>query len=224
MLQACHGMVHLGSVLCLLAVGFAGDTCSAQDRAANREAKNLLHDTFTDANKKDLTKHKMNNGAGWKNFGSGYWEISRNRARITRRASQDVIAADAGASTGTLTCDLITPTPEARGMDAGLVVRLVDNDNYWLVAFRAHPVEIEIYEKVRGEYHSMYKSSFTFAPQTIYRIRVTVDDKKLTALINNVSQAQIMLEDGPAGTYWGLRDNSAPDRQPGWDNFKLSSP
>ena len=24
-------------------------------------------------------------------------------------------------------------------MDAGVVVRLVDNDNYWLVAFRGHP-------------------------------------------------------------------------------------
>jgi hypothetical protein len=210
----------------ILAVGVTfiafADTCSAQP--SNREAKNLLHDTFTDANKKDLAKHKMNNGPGWKSFGGGSWEISRNRARISRRASQDVIAADAGTSTGTLTCDLITPTPEARGMDTGLVVRLVDNDNYWLIALRAHPVEIEVYKKVKGEYHSLYKSSFTFAPQTIYRIRVTVDDKKLTALINNVSQAQIMLEDGPAGTYWGLRDNSAPDRQPGWDNFKLSSP
>jgi WD40 repeat protein len=188
----------------------------------------MLHDSFIDNDGTLLAQHRMRIAPGfkryqpgWQTHGTGSWIIRAYQAQADH-ANQSVVVVDPRASTGTLTCDLMTPATDAKGMDAGLVAGFVDNDNYWLVAFRAHPFNIEAYKKVNGAYHSLAHRAFTFEPHTSYRIKVVANGKTLTVFINNTQQVRVAIEDGPVGTQWGLRDNSTPGKQPGWSNFHLT--
>jgi hypothetical protein len=154
----------------------------------------LLADSFATDNGVPLATHWMNTGAGWQPFGTGIWRIYDKRARLAiPDEGQDVIAADAGAADATLTCDMLTPDIEGAGMDAGLIVRMVDNDNYWLVAYRQD--HLEVHRKLGGSFTSLGKESYDFKPKTTYHLKITVKGKTLTAYVNDKQLTQITMDD-----------------------------
>jgi hypothetical protein len=164
----------------------------------------------------------MNTGRIWEHYGTGSWQIHDERAKLAVRGSgQDVIAADAGAADVTLTCEMLTPTPGVTGMDAGLVVRLVDNDNYWLVAY--YPDQLVVYKKSAGAYKQLVGKRYDFKPKTAYRMKITLIGATLTAYVNATQQAQVTMDDFLKATRFGLRDHSAPNCQPSWDNFRVTA-
>src|SRR5262249_24097853 len=102
-----------------------------------------------------LVMHFMDVGRGWTEYGRGAWRIVGRQRKIAVHSPQDIVATDAGAADGILTCNMVTPASEVKGMDAGLIVRLVDNDNYWLIAY--YPDHLEIYKRKAGAYTSLLK-------------------------------------------------------------------
>ncbi len=181
-----------------------------------------LRDSFKGPNGVRLDFHLMDNGPGWTAYGTGEWRLYESLAKISVPRGQDVIAADAGKATVTLTCDLHTPEKDVKGLDAGLVVRLVDNDNYWLVALYQN--QIQVYKKAAGAFASLTTVPFAFQPKTTYPIKVIVADDLLTLFVGGKQQAQVKMDAFQNAAKFGLRDNSAPNRQPSWGNFQVASP
>ena len=99
---------------------------------------------------------------------------------------------------------------------------LVDNNNYWLVAL--YEKEIQVYKKAGGAYTSLTTVPFAFQPNTTYPIKVIVADDLLTVFVSGKQQAQVKMDAFQNATKFGLRDNSAPNRQPSWGNFQATSP
>jgi hypothetical protein len=186
------------------------------------KAEVRLRDSFKGPNGVRLDLHLMNNGAGWTEYGTGQWRLYDGFAKISVQRGQDVIAADAGKGMVTLTCDMRTPEKDVKGLDAGLVVRMVDNDNYWLVAL--YEKEIQVYKKAGGAYASMITVPFAFRPQRSYPIKVVVADDFLTVFVSGEQQARVKLDAFIDATKFGLRDNSAANRQPSWSNFQVTVP
>jgi hypothetical protein len=180
-----------------------------------------LRDSFKSPNGVRLDLHLMNNGAGWKEYGTGEWRLYDGFAKISVQRGQDVIAADAGKGTATLTCDMRTPEKDVKGLDAGLVVRMVDNDNYWLVAL--YEKEIQVYKKAGGAYASVITVPFGFRPKRSYPIKVVAADD-LTVFVSGKQQARVKMDALLDATKFGLRDNSAPNRQPSWSSFQVTVP
>jgi uncharacterized protein (TIGR03067 family) len=181
----------------------------------------FLKDDFKGDNGTLLTAHRMEKGSGWVEYGAGSWQLREGRAWITAQGPQDVIAADAGKADGTLTCEMFTPAGDVTGLDAGLITRMVDNDNYWLIAFYAD--DMQVYKKVNGGYTNLAKVPVAFRPAMTYRMKVTVKGNTLTTFVDGVQKMQVTMDAFPTATKFGLRDNSAAGRQPGWDKFQVSA-
>jgi hypothetical protein len=196
-----------------------GEATRGYDRNPAKDV--LLADSFVADNGVPLETHWMNIGAGWQRFGTGKWRIYDKRARLViPDQGQDVIAADAGAADGTLTCDMLTPDIEGAGMDAGLVVRMVDNDNYWLVAYRQD--NVEVHKKSGGSFTSLGKESYAFKPKTTYHLKITVKGKTLTAFVDDKQVIQVTMDDFLTAGKFGLRDTTViKGHQPSWEHFKV---
>jgi hypothetical protein len=183
--------------------------------------KMLLEDTFSGGEGALLIQHWMDIGPGWDEYGQGAWRIYNKQARIRIQAGQDVIAADAGGPGRMLTCDMTTPAGSVTGLDAGLILRMLDNNNYWMVAF--YEKEIQIYKKAGGAFTSLGKVPFPFAPIRTYRLKITMHDNVLAVHVNGAKKLEAKMDAFTTATKFGLRDNSAPNRQPGWANFKVTN-
>ena len=181
-----------------------------------------LYDAFAARNGTQLFSHWMNVGPGWEHFGTGEWKIYDKGAIISKRAGQDIYAADAGAADGILTGKMRTPDSRVEGMDSGLVVRLVDGDNYWLVVF--HHDLVAITKKAGGAYKEYVLNTWQFKPKTIYQMKVTVQGDALTAFVNGKQAAEVKMDAHQKATKFGLRDNSMEKSQPLWSDFKVVSP
>jgi hypothetical protein len=196
---------------------------SEQTRGMDRSPTKgvLLADSFVADNGVPLETHWMNTGAGWQHFGTGNWRIYDKRARLViPDQGQDVIAANGGAADATLTCDMLTPDIEDAGMDAGLVVRLVDNDNYWLVAYRRD--NLEVHKRSGGTFTSLVKESHDFKPKTTYHLKITVKGKTLTAYVDDKQVAQVTMDEFLTANKFGLRDTTViKGHQPSWEHFKV---
>jgi hypothetical protein len=193
---------------------------SADEKKRETGDKVLARDTFSGPRGMFLVRHFMDVGTGWKTYGRGAWRIVNQQARMTTHSAQDVIATDAGEPNATLTCDLTTSPRE--GMDAGLVVRLVDNNNYWMFAIRDN--RVETYKKSAGSYISYGVPPFTFRPSTTYHLKITVDGNTLTAFVGAQQVMQVTMDAFQTATRFGFRDNSSPRCQPSWDNFEVTRP
>jgi hypothetical protein len=131
-------------------------------------------------------------------------------------------ATDAGAADGILTCNMRTSDRKIEGMDGGLVARLVDGNNYWLVFFRHNMLGIT--SKVGGEYKHGVDQKFKFNPKTSYQIKLVVQGDGLMVLVNGTKQAEIKMNAHGKATRFGLRDNSQEGSAPHWSDFKVVAP
>jgi hypothetical protein len=193
---------------------------SPAERKRDPSDKIFVRDTFAGPNGLFLVQHFMDIGTGWKEYGGGAWRIRNKKAGITVQSGQDVIATDAEAADAILTCDLTTSAQP--GMDAGLVARLVDNDNYWMLAIRDN--RVEVYKKSAGAYTSLGVPPFTFRPRTTYHLKLVVNGNRMTAFVDGEKVIEVTMDAFLTATQFGLRDNSSAKCQPSWDNFEVARP
>jgi hypothetical protein len=79
-------------------------------------------------------------------------------------------------------------------------------------------------KKAAGAFASLTTVPFAFQPKTTYPIKVIVADDLLTLFVSGKQQAQVKMDAFQNAAKFGLRDNSAPNRQPSWGNFQVTSP
>jgi hypothetical protein len=141
---------------------------------------------------------------------------------ISKRSGDDIYATDAGSPDGILTCNMRTPDRKIEGMDGGLVARLVNRDNYWLVFIRHDMLGITY--KEGGQYKHGVDQKYKFNPKTSYQLKVVVQGDNMTVLVNGTKQAELKIIAHGKATQFGLRDNSQEGSQPYWSEFKVVSP
>jgi hypothetical protein len=152
----------------------------------------LLNDTFTARNGTLLYSHWMNTGFAWERLGGGEWRIYDKRVKLISNGAQDAIVADAGSTDGIMTCDMVTPDAPLKGMDAGLVVRAIDPDNYYLLAL--YPDGIQVFKKSSGNYAPVAKAAYNFKPKTTYQMKLTVKGDALAAAVNGAEQVTAKMD------------------------------
>jgi hypothetical protein len=136
--------------------------------------------------------------------------------------TQDVAAADAGVADATLVCDALTPA--ASDFDAGLVARLSDDANNWLVATTSTTANVRIFQEEAGAFTLRATGAFAWANATTYRIRVVCSGTTISAYVNGALVASYASATfNQLATRFGLRENT-PSNQVGFDNFRVTRP
>jgi hypothetical protein len=108
----------------------------------------LLQDDFNDTDGTDIASHTMDVGPGWQEtVGNG--EIQSNRLEQIGATDPTLITADAGSRNVEVTA---TVNRDGDGAGIGLVLRVLDDENYWLLDYS--PTVLQLFEVVAGVFTS----------------------------------------------------------------------
>ena len=171
---------------------------------ASRDVGNasLVSDTFTDVNGTSLDLHTPNAspGTAWVEY-SGTWEIQGNEVTQTGGAAVHRVAAiDAGASDVDVTVTFVTIV----GADAGLVVRVTDDNNHYMLQILA--TTFAFYKKEAGAFTLLASASATIANGDVVMVRASGNN--LAAFQNEVERVTAVDATFPTQTRHGIRQYS----------------
>ncbi|HEX8237749.1 MAG TPA: sialate O-acetylesterase [Abditibacteriaceae bacterium] len=143
-----------------------------------------IADRFNDTNGVAITAHTMDSGAGWIPRLNSF-EIRNNKASTLGNTSLPcMITVESGWSDVSIQADFTGPDTGNR--DLGLVIRYVDDSNYWRVVFQNAGNGFRIYKKIAG-----VETLVTFAnppgipPGTLFSLNVVANGAYITATMGN---------------------------------------
>ena len=143
---------------------------------------------------------------------TGTWGVKNNAAYCAVRSGDSVATIDTGMADVAVSCEMLYVE------DTGVVVRVVDNNNYILVHMNATTGEFQLYKRVGGTYTLLQTATAYLAtPGRVYSIVVKTFGTWVEAYINGVARLGQTITDLQTATRVGLRQNTtAPNR---WYNF-----
>jgi hypothetical protein len=155
-------------------------TCPIAIGSTGGGTSTLLKDTFTDANGTNIAAHVMDVGPGWSVQGGSSWNIQSNQLNCV---SGGRISSDSGQSNVTASVDM-TPTTGNQYME--IVVRLTDDNNFWMAALKNG--EFSIYENAAGVLTQRATTSPTISVGTTYHVQLVASGTTMTATLNGGNQ------------------------------------
>jgi hypothetical protein len=129
----------------------------------------LLLDHFVDPDGTDLTTHTMDVGSGWTSL-AGSWVIESDQAELQTSAGQNVIVADPGTDTYTLTAVF---TPGNSAYDGQVAFNVVDINNYYFVSAYQDDT-LRLFRCATGVYIEILSFALTLTPGTAYTLTVQI--------------------------------------------------
>lgn len=167
-------------------------------------------DNFNRADSTTALGAASDGGGSWTAHGTSVWGISSNRAYGVS-GGQGVATLEA--STGEVQADAVIPVV---GTDYGMVIRLNDNDNYWLLALFA--TLWVIYRKESGGFNNVGQANVTLANGDT--VRFEGSGTAIKAYQNGVQKISVTSSFNQAMTKHGLRSNG--DSTARWDDFVIT--
>jgi hypothetical protein len=186
----------------------------------------LVYDTFTDANGTALTAHTPDKRPGSNAWTAlrGTWQVQSNRGKLTTSGGdgQNVCAIDAGDADVTVDVQLVTNV--AGDADSGLIVNVVDTNNYWLFTLLAGGTCV-LYEHVGGGFVARGGShSFSWVAGSTYAVRVVTAGDSIDCFIDGVAKQSYTTAGRPlkTATLHGIR-SFVTDANSAFDNFSVAA-
>lgn len=177
----------------------------------------LLRDSFADVDSTALGSHAMvDTGHAW-TVHAGAADIQGNRANTTTATM--LASAEANRSAVVLTC-ILRPVASTDSSDIGVLLRLVDGSNYWMVSIDPLSDRLTIFQNVAGAFTSRATQNTTIIAQD-YLLRATCFGQTITAqLDNNAPIAYTSATVHQTGTRYGIRGGVVGQK---FDDFEVRS-
>lgn len=198
---------------------------SATPAAPTLSSSTIAHDTFTRTNATSLGT--ADSGQSWSAL-NGTWETTGTQAKLHTAASgQEVAVLDASAAEVNVQASLtVHQGTGATLLDAGLVTKAADNNNYLLVALANTISTVTIYKRVAGTFTQLAQGSKTFTSGSTYVVSVINTATRVSVLIGDVLIVTYALTSGEqtafnSNTKHGIRANSGSEGTGGtlFDNY-----
>ena len=198
-----------------------GRTFAVFDRAAatTAPAGPIIYDTFTDTDGVSLDAHTPDTnspGNPWVEL-NGVWEISSNRVIFNAAPnwSQAVIDAEMADLTVEAVCRL-TGT-----YGGGLIVRLSDDNNFWLLQIDNNSDTLILYEINGGGATNRAQAAVSIAINTDYAVKMTTSGTTITAWLDGANEISYNSATfNQTSTRVGLAQNSG---QAVFDDFTVTA-
>jgi hypothetical protein len=200
------------------------ENLSATGSGGQLGATVLLKDTFTDVANTDLSSHSMDIGGGWAtNPATGAFRISSNRAQSA--GTQQL--AHANCTQSNFTAQVVANFQASGSNDIGLIVRYVDDNNYWGAVLDIGGGTLQLYELNSGSFTLRASSNPSLSGSTDYTVKAVCQGNTITATVNGGNQAAYALASDfnnatQVGIESGLIDNNGNAET--FDNFQVTNP
>jgi hypothetical protein len=184
-----------------------------------------LLDHFTDANGTQLTSHTMDTGPGW----TQYEGTAANCTIISNQAdlpdNPDTLASDAGGGHSDVTESvkaIVQGGNVGNGDQFGLVGRLTDANNYWLLMLDGNGNWV-IYEKSGGSFTSRASTTLTVSSGT-FTLQGVYSGATITATVNGAHSINYSsATSNQTATKFGLRSVNSSGAHEKFDDFQVTS-
>jgi hypothetical protein len=179
----------------------------------------LRSDSLTRADSNTTINPPSDGGSSWVlDNGTEVWGIDANQGyTVLQSGAQDVIVLQAGVADVTVQ---VTISVVGGLIDAGLVAREADNNNYLLFIY-SHGTGLLMYKNVAGVFTQLGSTAvYSISPGDI--LKFTVSGSSLTGYVNGVSKVTATDSAGSTNTRHGLR--TFTDQLTRFTAFSISSP
>jgi len=169
-------------------------------------------DTFTDSDSTSLDAHTMDVGSGWTEE-VGFTILSNY-------ADSDT-ASDGAAHTETNISDLfLEATIMTSSGNGAIIIRLTDNDNFWIIDLYRVSNESVIYEKNEGVYTARASASQSIASGK--RVAIIANGSTISAVYDNGNKVSYSSATfNQTATKHGLRSGTGSGSNLQYDNFAV---
>lgn len=175
----------------------------------------VVNDAFLDTNGVDLSAHSMVTGTGWTDL-SGTHFIQSNSAQpnglVGGKAFSIFTPLSAGAtgsplSNGVYTCSLIPTGTASNQYTPGLLFRLSDTSNYFILQLDGVAGTARLSSVIAGAGTSLGVSTISIASGTAYTCKVTFFNNNITFAINAETPIAIVNTFNSSATKCGIRSS-----------------
>ncbi len=178
-------------------------------------------DSFTGTNGTNLSGRALDTGGSW-TAQTGAWQITSNQAvETTNSNAAYLLTTDTTQSNYTVQVDL--GVPGSTNVDAGVVVRYQDVNNYFFAI--AENTTLKLYELNGGTVTQRGAAAGVLTLGTTATIKVVCSGSSFTVYVGGASQITYTSTDFQTATLVGLRNYRGTGyNQATFDNFSWTSP
>jgi len=179
----------------------------------------LFYDTFTDADGTALTAHTPDIdtvGGGWVAGVSGL-QIASNRCvppttgehlnYFNTGVSNVRVGVDGGRATG--------------NSIIAVIVRYIDNNNYWILRHNSTTRKLEVFEKTGGAFTLRAEAAQDFDTNTTYALTIEASTSAVSVAVQDGASAAYASTTHNAGTRQGIRARDSATTS-FFDNFEVA--
>lgn len=152
-------------------------------------------DSYNDANGVDIESHSMDVGSGWTTLtqlggsDSALVDINSNRMRIVRTYDDtNRVYVYTESSLSDVTVEAILTTANGAESIPGVVTRLTDADNLWILQVGTFIDAITLYERDSGVFTKRGENAQTINQNTSYRVLLIANGQNITGILDGTDR------------------------------------